>query len=114
MAVAVALSPWFAGSSGAFYGGYPMAWMLLVAFGVSVWWALGAAGLVIAVQVTVALGTGLLDASGLTRSGLTMLVTVGVIGWGFRLLRDADEARAESERALVEGPFFSFHNLRRV
>ncbi len=100
-ALAVALSPWLAGTGGAFYGGYPMAWMLLLAFATSVWWGVGAAITVVAVQVATALGTGLVDASGLTRSGLTMLVTVGVIGWGFGLLRDADRARAESEEALV-------------
>ncbi|UCG41099.1 MAG: hypothetical protein JSV07_02240 [Acidimicrobiia bacterium] len=102
VALGVALSPWLAGTGGAFYGGYPMAWMLLVAFATSLWWGLGAAVGVVVLQVAVALGTGLLDASGLTRSGITMLVTVGVIGWGFRLLRDADRARAESEAALVE------------
>ena len=78
-----------------------MAWMLLLAFATSAWWGVGAAITVVAVQVATAVGTGLVDASGLTRSGLTMLVTVGVIGWGFGLLRDADRARAESEEALV-------------
>ncbi len=102
VAVGVALSPWLAGTGGAFYGGYPMAWMLLVAFSTSLWWGLGSALGVVALQLVTALGTGLIDASGLTRSGITMLVTVGVIGWGFRLLRDADRARAESEAALVD------------
>ncbi|NND84558.1 MAG: hypothetical protein HKN46_05355 [Acidimicrobiia bacterium] len=102
VAVVVAISPWLAGTGGAFYGGYPMAWMLLVAFSASLWWGLGAAVTVVVVQVAMAIGTGLLEASGLTRSALTMLVTVGVIGWGFRLLRGADGAREESEAALVE------------
>ena len=48
-----------------------------------------------------AFAVGPVDAGGLTRTGLTLLVTAWVVGWVMASLRSSDASRREAEEALV-------------
>lgn len=104
VALAVAISPQLANASDAFYGGYPMSWVVMVALARNVGWGLGAAGVFSATQL-VALITGSRSAPSAS-DWISLTVMAGivalVVGLGVEFLRTAEARRARAEEELEE------------
>jgi signal transduction histidine kinase len=102
VALFVSISPYIAGSRDLFFGGYPLSWLLLVAYAAGLWPVLAASVALAAGQVIGSLG----------RAGHTMTNTVGdiavfvvsalVFGWAIGLLRRNDHLRTEALQALED------------
>ncbi len=97
--VLVAAGPWLAGTGESFYGGYPMSSAVLVAWAVGTGPAVGLAGVMLLVVVAGAYAVGEADVGDLVRTGLTLLITAGVVGWVMTALRESDVRRREAEEA---------------
>ena len=98
----ISISPFVAGSRDLFFGGYPLSWLLLVAYAGGLWPAMTASVVLAAGQVIGSIG----------REGHTITNTVGdiavfmvsalVFGWGIDVLRRNDRLRTDALRALEE------------
>lgn len=104
IALLVAVSPQLAGSTDAFYGGYPMSAVVMVAVALGVGWALAAAGIFSATQL-VAWFLGSPSAPTLSDwISLTVMAAVValVVSLGAEFLRTAETRRSRAEEALEE------------
>lgn len=104
VALAVAIAPQLAGASDAFYGGYPMSAVVVVALARDVGWGLTAAGVFVATQ-----GAALLSgapAAPTPAEWVSLAVMAAVVGLvvalGAEFLRSAERRRADAEEALEE------------
>ncbi|MFH1104469.1 MAG: ATP-binding protein [Actinomycetota bacterium] len=98
----ISISPFVAGSRDLFFGGYPLSWLLLVAYAGGLWPAITASVVLAAGQVIGSIG----------REGHTITNTAGdiavfmvsalVFGWGIDVLRRNDRLRTDALRALEE------------
>lgn len=102
IALGVALAPQAAQASDAFYGGYPMSAVVMVAVARDIGWALGAAAVFTATQA-LALLTGSPSAPS-PSDWISLTVMAGVvalvIGLGAEFLRTAEARRSRAEEAL--------------
>ena len=95
----VAAGPWIAGTAESFYGGYPMSSVVLVAWAAGTGPAIGLAAVMLFVVVAGAYAVGDPDVGDLVRTGLTLLLTAGVVGWVMTALRESDARRRDAEEA---------------
>jgi signal transduction histidine kinase len=102
VAVWVSISPFVAGSQDLFFGGYPISWLLMVAYVGGPWSALGAAALIAAGQVVGAFGEVGRTATQVAGDIGVFVATALAAGWGFGALRRYDQARTQAEEALEE------------
>ena len=96
----ISISPFVAGSRDLFFGGYPLSWLLLVAYAGGLWPAMTASVVLAAGQVIGSIG----------REGHTITNTAGdiavfmvsalVFGWGIDILRRNDRLRTDALGAL--------------
>lgn len=104
IALAVALAPQLAGSSEAFYGGYPMSAVVMFALARHLRWGLGAAAAFSLTQL-MALLTGAASAP-TPAEWVSLTIMAGivalVVGQGAEFLRTEERRRREAEHALAE------------
>ncbi len=104
VALAVATAPHAAGARSAFFGGYPMSWVVIVSLALGAGWALAAAGAFVATQA----GAWVLGAPSVPSLGDLLSVAVLasvvalVVASGAAFLRTEERRRAEAERQLEE------------
>jgi signal transduction histidine kinase len=103
VAVGAAIASYASGSESTFHGGYPISWIAVVAFAGTMWWAIGAGGVLF---VTQWVGMTLVGSHPLNdKLGAVVFLIYGVIlGYAFDILRDRDRLRAaaETERIVAE------------
>lgn len=104
VALLVAVSPQAAGAGDAFYGGYPMSAVVMVAVGLDVGWALAAAGVFSATQLVAILAASPSAPSLSDWISLTVMAAVValVVALGAEFLRTAETRRARAEETLEE------------
>ncbi len=102
VAVWVSISPFVAGSQDLFFGGYPISWLLMVAYAGGAWPALAAAGVMAAGQLIGAFGEVGRTATQVAGDIGVFVATALTAGWGFGALRRYDQARTQAEEALEE------------
>lgn len=104
VALAVAVAPQLAGAAEAFYGGYPMSWVVMVALARNVGGGLGAAAVFAATQLA-ALVVGARAAPSASE-WISLSVMAGivalVVGLGVEFLRSAEARRTRAEEQLEE------------
>ncbi|MFQ5968504.1 MAG: hypothetical protein ACE5MI_12995, partial [Acidimicrobiia bacterium] len=89
VSLAIALSPILAEATNNYFGGYPISWMVLVAYGHGLLWAEVAAGLLALTQVVAFLvGAQTVSVPTFLVTNLVVFFVVAtVVGWGFGALR---------------------------
>ncbi len=104
LALAVAVAPQLAGATDAFYGGYPMSAVVVIALARDVGWGLAAAAVFVATQGVVLVSGSPSAPSPAELVSLTVMagVVALVVALGAEFLRSAERRRAEAEEALEE------------
>jgi signal transduction histidine kinase len=102
VAIWVSVSPFVAGSRDLFFGGYPLSWLLLVAYAAGLWPTLGAAAVLAAGQVIGSLGEAGRTATQVAGDVGVFLAAALAFGWGATALRRYDLARTQALEALEE------------
>ncbi|MFH1330367.1 MAG: ATP-binding protein [Actinomycetota bacterium] len=100
VALWVSISPFVAGSRDLFFGGYPLSWLLLVAYAGGLWSALGGAAALATGQIVGSLGEAGRTATRSAGDVGVFLVAALAFGWGAAALRRYDLARTEAIEAL--------------
>jgi signal transduction histidine kinase len=102
VALWISISPFVAGSQDLFFGGYPISSLLVVAYAIGPWPALGEAVLLAAGQVVGAFGEVGRTSTQVAGDIGVFVATALAAGWGVSLLRRYDQARTQAEEALEE------------
>lgn len=100
VALWVSVSPFVAGSHDLFFGGYPLSWLLMVAYAGGAWPALAAAALVATGQIVGALGEAGRTSTQVAGDIGVFVAAALAAGWGVTALRRYDRARAQAVEAL--------------
>ena len=102
VALWISVSPFVANAQDHFFGGYPISWLLMTAYALGPWPALGAAILLAAGQLIGALGEAGRTSTQVAGDIGVFVATALAAGWGFGLLRRYDQARTRAEEELQE------------